>query len=169
MAEQDAQDAIDATAANQGQADSISPAVLSIRQQDIWDNPKMSNVDINQNVLSDTAVPVPGTDQEIPTGVGLVGLRHDDDFAVGVVFTFMGNTYAVKDRTNVGAILTSGAPDLRQSRTSEAVGTNSQVKMFYWYDDVLDDIKLWIEVDGGGITIQGARVVVYGFDATLKS
>ena len=161
-----AQEAIDALAAKQGVPDSVTPTNLSATLQDIYDDPNeaaiVSGVNVQQVGTDIAFIASPSLNTEVSTGVDLSGYPDSDDFAIGVVFTYGGDSYGAKDRTNIGAL--NSLPGLRQARSVEVIGANSQVKLYYWYDDVADDLIAYVEVDGGGVSISGIRVVHYTFN-----
>ena len=102
-------------------------------------------------------LPTPSPAIDINTGYSTSTWEDSDDIAVGVVFSHSSIQYGVKDVTNMGAI--RAFPGLRQSRSVEVLGANSQVKFFYWLEVGTENVVVHIEVDGGGVTLQGVRIV----------
>ena len=158
-----AQDAIDALAAKQGVAGSVTPTNLSVTLQDIYNDPNIpaiiSSLKITRVGTQAALIPSPPTGADISTGVDLTTYSPYDDFTIGVLFTFGGETYGIKDNTTISGL--DAFPGLEQARLVEVKSGNSQVKLFYWFDTAVDDLKAYIEVDGPGVVITGIRVVIY--------
>lgn len=117
----------------------------------------LSRYKIIRNNVDVLFLPSPASETDIATGFEVITWDDSDDIAVGVVYTHGGLTYGVKDVTNMKAI--RGFPGLRQQVTEEVLVTNAQVKLAYWFEGVNEELNVHIEIDGGGVSLLGLRVV----------
>jgi hypothetical protein len=135
---------------------------VSILSQYAYVSTRIGTIDLSlykviRNSVDVFFLPSPTPTTDIATGFEVVTWDDSDDIAVGVVYTYGGITYGVKDVTNIKSI--RAFPGLRQAVTEEVIGANSQVKLAYWFVGANEELNVHVEVDGGGVVLQGLRVV----------